>query len=73
MSYMRKDISPDVSKVKKWEQWEGTWQEYLAYLATETGKDGKPALSTNFICRGGVYKLRDGYEPEDYMTKKGGR
>jgi hypothetical protein len=42
----------------KFQQFEGTWQQYLAFL------DENGHLSPNIVQENGKYGLREGYEPE---------
>lgn len=59
MSFTHKSV-PDErpeSGLKRYREWDGDWQSYLAYL------DKNNSLSPNFIQEGGRYRLRPGYNP----------
>ena len=62
MSFKEERKTPS-NGLKKFSQWEGDWNDYLGYLEQNN------ALSPNFICEGGDYRLRDGYYPEPYSVK----
>lgn len=53
MSFKKKNIERPTGNIKKWSDYDGTWQEYLGYL-NEKGK-----LSHNFIEVNGKFILRD--------------
>lgn len=64
MAYTPKnELTQDSRKhYKKFSEFEGTWQQYCAYL------ENNSLLSPNIINDFGFYRLRDGYNP-NYTLK----
>jgi hypothetical protein len=52
-----KDEQINTGGLKRFDQWDGNWQTYLAYL------DEHDVLSSNIFKQGEYYKLRPGFVP----------
>ena len=60
---IEKQEADSAGDIKRWSDFDGTWQEFLAYL------DNKGALSVNFELKDGVYKLKPHKERINYDKK----